>query len=87
MSIYKKYVDNINYQQNKQVNHPKTHRDQIKDKNSKEHKEIKSYRQHQNGHNKKQVGSTAVSTLQPSNASFSNINPHFKIKIKDLNEK
>ena len=80
----KKHVESIVPPQSKQSNHPKTHRDDLRDKPRRDCKEISSYRQHNQRH--QQPGSTAVSTLQPSNTSHSNFGPHFKIKIKEHTE-
>jgi hypothetical protein len=77
----KKIAETIASQQVKGGNHPKTHREDSHDRHSKEHKEIKSYRQHQSGVGKKPTGSTTLNTIQDSNNSFTNIKPHFKIKI------
>lgn len=79
----KKIAETIASQQAKLTYHPKTHREDSQERNSKEHKEIKSYRQYQNVMPKKQLGSTAVNTTQAANNSFANVNNHFKIKIKD----
>lgn len=78
----KKIAETIANQQAKvTANHPKTHREDSHERLSREQKEIKSYRQHQNAAGKKPPASTALHTIQVNNNSFTNINPHFKIKI------
>lgn len=83
----KKIAETIANQQARIANHPKTHREDSQERNSREHKEIKSHRQHQQHLTKKQPASTATNTIHANNNSFTNIHPHFKIKIKDLNER
>lgn len=74
----KKVLDVINQQTTKTSNQPKTHRDQYQEHHSKEQKEIKSFRQNQNYYTKKMIGSTAVSTIQQNNSSFSiSNNPNY----------
>lgn len=79
----KKIAETIANQQARfTVNHPKTHREDSQERLSREQKEIKSYRQHhQNVGGKRQPPSTALHTIQANNNSFTNFNPHFKIKI------
>jgi hypothetical protein len=86
LNLKNKRVETIAQQQIKGV-HPKTYRDEARERNSREHKEVKSHRQPHNIGSKKQTGSTAFSTIQPSHASFTNMNAQFKIKIKDSSDR
>ena len=74
----KKVLDVVSQHTTKINNQPKTQRDQYHEQNSKEQKEIKSFRQYQNYISKKIVGSTAVSTIHQNNSSFSiSNNPNY----------
>ena len=78
---HKRLGETITLQQDKSTKHPKTHRDESREHPSREHKEIKSHRQHQpKATNKKQIGTTAMSTMQTPNPP---VNMQFKIKIRD----
>ena len=75
----KRLIEGITHPNAKNKNHPRTHRDNEHERQSREQKELKSTRQ--GNTNKKQTASTAMTTLQHhptyQNKSYNNLSHHF----------
>lgn len=65
---------------NSNLRHPKSQREELLERSSKDHKESKTNRQTNTAFNKKQTASTAMTTLQHANSSHSNAVHHYVIQ-------